>query len=176
MQKRPLRIFLCHASADKAAVRQLARRLRSGGFDPWLDEEMLLPGEDWEFEIRKAIRASDVVIVCLSRESTMKSGFVQKEIRHALDVADEKPEGTVFMIPAKLEDCTVSRPAASVAVGRRLSGTGLRRSGSRVVGPGSIKAFDRDLWRNHGRITKPSSRHPNRCLETQSRNGGLHAS
>jgi hypothetical protein len=32
---------------------------------------------------------------------------VQKEIKFALDVADEQPEDTIFLIPLKLEECDV---------------------------------------------------------------------
>jgi len=28
-------------------------------FEPWLDSEVLLPGMDWDMEIKKALRASD---------------------------------------------------------------------------------------------------------------------
>jgi hypothetical protein len=101
-----LRIFLCHASEDKEAVRALYRKLLQPGFAPWLDEEKLLPGQDWDAEITKAIRASHVVLVCLSQRSE-KRGYVQKEIVRALDVADEQPEGTIFLIPVRLEDCHV---------------------------------------------------------------------
>jgi hypothetical protein len=31
----------------------------------------------------------------------------KKEIKLALDVADEKPRGTIFIIPAPLDDCQV---------------------------------------------------------------------
>jgi len=47
------------------------------------------------------------LLVCLSRGSINKSGYVQKEIRLVLDVAEEQPEGTLFLIPIKLEDCEV---------------------------------------------------------------------
>jgi len=41
---RPLRVFLCHASQDKPAVRELYGRLDSEGWmDVWLDEEKLYP-------------------------------------------------------------------------------------------------------------------------------------
>lgn len=104
----PLRVFLCHASADKPAVHDLYQRLNSEGFiQPWLDEEELLPGQDWDTEIRKAVRTSDVVLVCLSPHSITKAGYVQKEIKFALDVADEQPEGTIFLIPLRLEACDV---------------------------------------------------------------------
>lgn len=105
--KRPLKVFLCHASADKPAVRNLYQRLVSEGVDAWLDAESLVAGQNWQIEIPKAIRESDVVIVCLSEKSINKEGYVQREIKFALDVADEKPEGTIFVIPARLEECKV---------------------------------------------------------------------
>lgn len=103
----PLKVFLCHASSDKPKVRQLYKYLCDNGFDAWLDEEKLLPGHDWQVEIPKAVRAADAVIVCLSKTSINKEGYVQKEIVFALDIADEKPEGKIYLIPARLEDCKV---------------------------------------------------------------------
>jgi formylglycine-generating enzyme required for sulfatase activity len=103
----PLRIFLCHSSGDKPAVRNLYQRLSSDGFKPWLDEEDLLPGQKWKVEIPKAVKTSDVVIVCLSHKAINKSGYVQKEIKFALDKAEEQPEGTISLIPLKLEECDV---------------------------------------------------------------------
>ncbi len=102
-----LTVFLCHASEDKAVVRDIERRLREDGFEPWLDEKQLLPGDDWDLKIRQAVRGSDVVLVCLSRNSVTKEGYVQRELRRVLEVAEEKPEGTVFIIPVKLEECEV---------------------------------------------------------------------
>lgn len=106
MTSRPLRVFLCHSSADKPAVRELYKKLRTETWvDPWLDEEKLLPGQDWNIEIEKAIEAADVIVVCLSNTSINKDGYVQKEIKIALDYADCKPEGAVFIIPIRLEEC-----------------------------------------------------------------------
>lgn len=102
-----LGVFLCHASEDKPMVRKLYERLYEDAFLPWLDSEDLLPGQDWDYEIRNAVRASDAVLVCLSGHATQKSGYVQKEIAHALDAAEEKPEATIFIIPVLLEPCTI---------------------------------------------------------------------
>jgi len=104
-RSRPLRVFLCHTSSDKPAVRRIYETPLSFGVDPWLDEKKIKGGQDWDLEIRKAVRASDVVVVCLSGASTVREGYVQKEIRQALDVADEKPQGTIFIIPLRLEPC-----------------------------------------------------------------------
>ena len=99
--------FLCHSSADKPYVRRLAGRLRRDEIRTWLDERDIAPGREWEPAIRAAVRAADVVIVCLSRGSTNQAGYVQKEIRLVLDVADEQPEGAIYVIPAKIEPCEV---------------------------------------------------------------------
>ena len=50
-------IPLTHAHADRDPVRALYTRLTQDGVDAWLDKEKLLPGQDWELEIRKAVRA-----------------------------------------------------------------------------------------------------------------------
>ncbi len=107
---RKLRVFLCHGSQDKPVVRELYQRLLAEGWiDPWLDEEKLLPGQDWDMEIEEAVEAADAVIVCLSNNSTTKEGYVQKELRKVLDVSDEKPEGTIFVIPVRLDDIQIPR-------------------------------------------------------------------
>jgi formylglycine-generating enzyme required for sulfatase activity len=106
---RLLSVFLCHASQDKPAVRELYKRLSAEKWiDPWLDEENLLPGQDFDFEIVKAARDADAIIICLSKISVAKEGYVNKEIRRALDVADEKPEGAIYVIPLRLDECEPS--------------------------------------------------------------------
>lgn len=105
--QRPLRVFLCHSTSDKEAIRDLYRRLVNDGIEPWLDEENILPGQDWHQEITKAIRNVDIVIVCFSNKSVNKTGYIQREIKYALDVADEQPAGAIFLIPLKLEECEI---------------------------------------------------------------------
>jgi hypothetical protein len=107
LHARRLKVFLCHAREDKTAVEDLYHRLRNQGVDPWLDKHDLLPGEDWEKAIRRAVEETDLVLVCLSPRSLNKMGFVQKEIVFALDVAEKQPEGTIFIVPAKLESCDI---------------------------------------------------------------------
>ena len=100
-------VFLCHASDDKSTVRAMHEKLRVHGIDTWLDEINLLPGQDWDLEIRRAVKQSRAVIVFLSETSVSKSGYLQKEIKFVLDVAAEQPEGKIFVIPARLQDCVV---------------------------------------------------------------------
>lgn len=109
-EARKLKVFLCHASQDKPAVRELYARLAAEGWiDPWLDEEKLLPGMDWDFEIEKAVEASNIVLVCLSTKAVNKEGYLQKELRLVLEVAMNMPEGGIFIIPVRLEECDMPR-------------------------------------------------------------------
>jgi hypothetical protein len=109
-----LKVFLCHSSGDKDTVRDLYKRLRADGFKPWLDEEDLVGGQNWDPEIRRAVQNSHVFIVCLSKTSVGKTGYVQKEIKVALDAADLRPEGTIFIVPVRLEKCEVPERLAHI--------------------------------------------------------------
>jgi len=103
---RPLRVFLCHSSDDKTTVRELYNRLDTEGWiDAWLDEKKLYPGQDWNYEIEQAVEEADAILVCLTKNSVTKEGYVQRELRIILDFADYKPEGTLYIIPVRLEKC-----------------------------------------------------------------------
>ncbi|MDQ6704848.1 MAG: toll/interleukin-1 receptor domain-containing protein, partial [Acidobacteriota bacterium] len=100
-------VFLCHCSEDKPAVRELRDRLQAEGFRPWLDERDIVPAHLWDEEIQKGLRASAAVVVCLSTTFARKAGFVQKELRYAVEIAEEQPDGATFLIPVRLEPCDV---------------------------------------------------------------------
>ena len=103
------RFFLCHASEDKPQVREVYQRLKELGFEPWLDEEEILPGQDWDYEIEMALEQSDFVMVFFSERSVEKLGYVQRELRWAMYRSEEMPEGHIHTIPVKLDDCAVPR-------------------------------------------------------------------
>jgi nucleoside phosphorylase/cellulose biosynthesis protein BcsQ len=101
------RIFLAYTVDDREKVSELYKRLSDAGFRPWMDVMDLLPGERWENSIRDAIDRSDFFLVCLSSNSSNKRGFVQKEIKIALDILYEKPIGEAWLIPVRLDDSAV---------------------------------------------------------------------
>lgn len=108
--KRPLKVFLSYASQDKPLVRELSRRLVGEGWiDTWQDEKNLLPGQDWRVKIEEAVEEADIVIIVLSQHSVSKEGHVQKELRYAREIALEKPEEAIFLIPMRLDECEVPR-------------------------------------------------------------------
>jgi class 3 adenylate cyclase len=107
--KPSIRAFLCHASEDKEQVGELYEKLRRDGIQAWLDKKDIKGGEEWKLVIEDSVRSSHVVLVCISSRSINKEGYLQKEIRCVLDVADEKPEGAIYVIPVRLENCDIPR-------------------------------------------------------------------
>jgi hypothetical protein len=100
-------IFLCYAQEDEEKANHLYQELFDAGFKPWMDKKDILPGEQWEFCIPRAIRRSDFFLACLSANSVTKRGYLQKEIKEALDIWDEMLEDDIYLIPVRLEDCEV---------------------------------------------------------------------
>jgi len=97
-------IFLAHASEDKKRVRKLYKRLKENGLEPWLDEENLMPGVKWDDKIKEAIKNSRFFMACLSKNSVSKNGYIQKELRLALNELEQKASDVIYFIPALIDD------------------------------------------------------------------------
>lgn len=97
-------IFLAHASEDKPYVRKLYKELKDNGLEPWLDEENLMPGVRWDDKIKEAIKNARFFLACLSTHSVSKSGYIQKELRMALNELEQKASDVIYFIPALIED------------------------------------------------------------------------
>jgi hypothetical protein len=103
----PTRLFLCYARADLAQVEALYDRLSASGLAPWMDTRNIYGGEDWQRSIWRAIREAHFFIFCVSRNSQEKRGFLQREIRRALEIWEEKLEDDIYLIPLRLDDCVL---------------------------------------------------------------------
>jgi hypothetical protein len=100
-------VFISYAREDSNAAKRLYEDLKKANLNPWLDKESILPGQNWENEIRKAIKNSTYFIALLSSNSVDKRGFVQKEFKFGLEVLDEVPESRIFVIPTRLNECNI---------------------------------------------------------------------
>lgn len=101
------KVFIAYVDEDFAAADRLFAELRAHGFDPWLDREKLLPGQNWPRSIERAIQVSDFFIACFSRRAVSKRGHFHSELRYALDCASRLPLGEIFFVPVRLDDCQV---------------------------------------------------------------------
>jgi len=101
------KVFISYAAEDYSSAERLYDAFAAGEIDPWLDRKKLRPGQYWQLHIDRAIRSADFVLILISRNSATKRGFVQREVKQALDIWQDKLEEDVFLIPCRIEDCDV---------------------------------------------------------------------
>lgn len=92
--------FLAHASPDKPRVRPLHRALLALGKTCFLDEADLLPGDEWDLEIPRALAEAAVTVVCISPHFTA-AWFQRAEIQRA--IAQRRSGSGHRVVPVWLE-------------------------------------------------------------------------
>src|ERR1700752_3541009 len=106
----PLRVFLCHSSRDQSTARELYRQLKDEKWlDVWFLEAKLLPSQDWDSEITRAVQSSDVLVALYSK------GYLEKEepsypaIPFVNEILRSKPGKSNPIIVLRLDDHFVSK-------------------------------------------------------------------
>jgi tetratricopeptide (TPR) repeat protein len=107
------KIFISYARDDYEIASEIYHFLKENGFTPWMDKFDLIPGQNWELEILQNIKSCDFFIACLSQNSVSKRGYVQKELKQALSVLEQFPDGEVYLIPIRINDCLVPESLSS---------------------------------------------------------------
>lgn len=92
-------VFISHSTSDEDLARQVGAALERGGFDMWLDEHRVSPGESWAESISDALQHADAYIVLVTKQLPTSS-WATVEVGAAL--ASEKP-----VIPVLAEDGAV---------------------------------------------------------------------
>lgn len=71
------------------------------------DEHQLLPGSTRDLQFSYACEEADYIFILLSSGSVQKENLFQKLIKKALSAAEEKPEGSIKIIPICLDNCGI---------------------------------------------------------------------
>ena len=100
-----MKLFLSYAREDQQRVEPIYNLIRDFGHVPWMDIFNLVAGVEWQAQIEKEIRNSDMFLIFLSRHSVSKRGVLQREIKAALRKAEEYLPGDIYIVPIRLEDC-----------------------------------------------------------------------
>lgn len=106
-------IFISYARLDENKVFQIYDKLKEHGFTPWMDQRDLLPGQTWPRQIQRAIKNSTFFLVCVSRNSANRRGYVQREQKEALDKWKGMLLDDIYLIPARLDDCDIPETLAA---------------------------------------------------------------
>ncbi len=99
-------IFLSYAKEDEKIAEKIYYDLKNHGYDVWFSKVSLFAGQKWKAEIKKAIKNSKLFVALLSSKSVTKQGYVQNELKAALEVLESLPETEVFIIPLRIEECS----------------------------------------------------------------------
>ncbi|EFC85383.1 toll/interleukin-1 receptor domain-containing protein [Parafrankia sp. EUN1f] len=101
----PPTVFLSHDRADQGKVQALADLLTEEGLTPWVGSEQVTGGSRRDLAVRRAVLDCDFFVPCLSAAALARPSQLHREIRIALDHADELPDHEVFIVPARLDEC-----------------------------------------------------------------------
>jgi hypothetical protein len=106
------RVFVAYVHEDADQAGRIYDTLLSAGFDPWMDERKLLPGQNWARAIQNALETSDFAVCCFSQHSIRKRSGFQAEIRYCLECARRLPLDDMFLLPVRLDKCPVPMDVA----------------------------------------------------------------
>lgn len=98
------KIFIIYAREDSAKAKELHERLLRSGYQPWLDAFNLKPGSNWKQEIKREIKQSDFVIVCMSSSLNKEKGYVRIELNYALGLCDGNRKDSNTLIPVRFDE------------------------------------------------------------------------
>ncbi len=100
-------IILCHAFEDKKVVGRVYDALHDSGFEVWIDSESVLGEQDWEPDIANWLGQAACMLVFLSKNSVRKIDSTFHEFGQLIDAWKEMPEGTIYTIPVRINDCQI---------------------------------------------------------------------
>jgi len=106
--KKSVKVFISYAREDVKFAEKIYYDLNELGVLAWIDFRNLQPGQNWRLIINKTIKECDFFIALLSKNSVTKRGYVQKELKIALNILDEIPDSNVFIIPVRLDECIIT--------------------------------------------------------------------
>jgi len=94
------RVFISYAREDAALASRVFDALQKAYFEPWLDQESLQGGDDWNKRIENDLDASDFVLVLYTPAFCQKTdSYVNKEVALACERA-LRVRGS-FLIPVR---------------------------------------------------------------------------
>ncbi|WP_110590282.1 toll/interleukin-1 receptor domain-containing protein [Microbacterium suaedae] len=116
-------VFLSYITEDSEQIDEVQGALEAADFIVWRDKDKLWPGDDWQAEIRNAIRGgSFVFLACFSSNLAKRETSYQfEELTLAAEEYRVRPPGASWLMTARLDECEI--PEVDLGAGRTLGRT-----------------------------------------------------
>jgi hypothetical protein len=98
------KIFIIYSHKDKEYARKLTHDLKEMGYNPWLDEHEIVPGQNWVNTVYQAIENSSVALYLSSKNTEEQTGFATQEMKAAREILRAGKKSQSPIIPIYLED------------------------------------------------------------------------
>ena len=85
-ERKRLSIFISYGHTDSDKVKPIVAALEEKGYQLWIDEEKICPGEIWRRDIIKGITDCDVFIAFLSKYSMRDPGVCRDEVQISVGI------------------------------------------------------------------------------------------
>ena len=72
-----------------------------------MDVHDIQVGQNWDFEIQKALDQATLIIAFLSEHAIDRRGYIQKELKQALEKYKEKLVDDIYIIPVLLDEIEI---------------------------------------------------------------------
>ena len=79
-----MKLFISYPHKDRSKIEKLLEILKSGGQEPWLDEQ-LRAGQDWSKELSNAIATSEGIVLAITN-NWVDSAYCQLEFVKAVEL------------------------------------------------------------------------------------------
>jgi hypothetical protein len=99
-------VFLSYSWADRDRVMPIYEGLKRAGLDVWIDRDQLRGGVDWEETIRSEMLKCRRIVIFLSN-ALNDGGFFLAELGLARAIAKDRVKRGTFLIPVRLEPCSI---------------------------------------------------------------------
>lgn len=98
-------VFISYAREDLRQATEIRQFVLARSFAVWMDVFDILPGELWDIRIQHGLRTADFVLLCLSERSVSKRGYLQREVKKAVDLATEMLDNDIYLLPVRIDPC-----------------------------------------------------------------------
>ena len=104
-----LRVFISQSSRDVAQARQIYRLLKSEGWmDIWFVEASLKASQNWDIEIRSAVKIADVLIIFWSKISPRREAYFYPDPNFVIDINESNSRKDALILLFQLDRSVVS--------------------------------------------------------------------